>query len=59
MDQSNVATVIHGPIGITYHPNENAKVTADCLETSLHLVTCVTETMRDGYRLESKFCSQV
>jgi hypothetical protein len=24
-------TALHGPLGITYHPNEKANLTADCL----------------------------
>jgi hypothetical protein len=25
-------TAVHGPLGITYHPNEKVNVIADCLE---------------------------
>lgn len=25
-------TAVHGPLGITYHPNEKAEAIADCLE---------------------------
>jgi hypothetical protein len=25
-------TTVHGPLGLTYHPDEKAKVIADCLE---------------------------
>jgi hypothetical protein len=32
MGGPNAPTAVHGPIGITYHPNEKANVTADCLE---------------------------
>jgi hypothetical protein len=29
---SKVPTAVHGHLGITYHPNEKASATADCLE---------------------------
>jgi hypothetical protein len=31
-DGSNASIAIHGPLGITYQPNETANVIADCLE---------------------------
>jgi hypothetical protein len=31
-DGPKAPTALHGPSGITYHPNKNAKVNADCLE---------------------------
>jgi hypothetical protein len=31
-DGPKALTAVHGPLGITYPPNEKAKVTADCLE---------------------------
>jgi hypothetical protein len=45
-------TAIHGPLGITYHPNENANAIADCLENRM-------ETMGERVRLESKLCSHL
>jgi hypothetical protein len=32
-DLSKVPTAVHGPLGITNHPTEKAKVIADILET--------------------------
>jgi hypothetical protein len=31
-DGRKAPTTVHGPLGITYHPNKEAKVIADCLE---------------------------
>jgi hypothetical protein len=31
-DGPKVPTAIHGPLGVTYHPNEKANVIADCVE---------------------------
>jgi hypothetical protein len=31
-DGPRAPTAVHGPLRITYHPNEKANVTADCLE---------------------------
>jgi hypothetical protein len=31
-DGPNTPTAIHGPLGITYHPNKKANLIADCLE---------------------------
>jgi hypothetical protein len=31
-DGTKAATTLRGPLGITYHPNEKANLTADCLE---------------------------
>jgi hypothetical protein len=39
-DGPKAPTALHGPLGITNHPNEKANMTADCLEsqfTSHHL----------------------
>jgi hypothetical protein len=32
MDEPKAPTTVHGPLGITYHLNEKANATADCLE---------------------------
>jgi hypothetical protein len=32
-DGSKAPITLHSPLGITYHPNEKAKATADCLES--------------------------
>jgi hypothetical protein len=32
MDEPKAPTAVHGPLGITYHSNEKANMTADCLE---------------------------
>jgi hypothetical protein len=32
MDGPKAPTAVHGPLGITYHPNEKAKVIAYCVE---------------------------
>jgi hypothetical protein len=45
--------------GTTYHPNEKAKVIVDCLEESSLLMTCVTKTMSDTWRLQSKLSSHL
>jgi hypothetical protein len=31
-DEPKAPTAVHGPLGITYHLNEKANATADCLE---------------------------
>jgi hypothetical protein len=31
-DGPKAPTAVHGPLGITYHPNEEASLIADCLE---------------------------
>jgi hypothetical protein len=31
-DKSKAPTVVHSPLGISYHPKEKANATADCLE---------------------------
>jgi hypothetical protein len=31
-DGPKTPTAVHGPLGITYHPNEKVNVIADCLE---------------------------
>jgi hypothetical protein len=31
-DRPKVPTAVHGPLKITYHPNEKANMIADCLE---------------------------
>jgi hypothetical protein len=31
-DGPNASTVVHGPLGIIYHPNEKGKAIADCSE---------------------------
>jgi hypothetical protein len=31
-DRPKAPTAVHGPLGITYHPNEKANVIVDCLE---------------------------
>jgi hypothetical protein len=30
-DEPKAPTAVHGPLGITYHPNEKANAIADCL----------------------------
>jgi hypothetical protein len=32
-DEPKAPTAIHGPLGITYHPNEKANMTVDYLES--------------------------
>jgi hypothetical protein len=32
-DGPKAATAVHGPLGITYQPNERPNATVDCLET--------------------------
>jgi hypothetical protein len=32
-DGPKATTAVHGPLGITYHPNEKANMIADCSET--------------------------
>jgi hypothetical protein len=34
-DGPMVPTVVHGPLGITYHQNEGANVIADCIENHI------------------------
>jgi hypothetical protein len=58
-DGPKAPTAVHGPLGITYHPNDRANAIEDCLGKKSHLMTCVTITMRGGWRLESKFCSHL
>jgi hypothetical protein len=31
-NEPKVPTAVHGPLGITYHPNKKADATVDCLE---------------------------
>jgi hypothetical protein len=31
-DEPKAPIAVHAPLGITYHPNDKANVTADCLE---------------------------
>jgi hypothetical protein len=49
-------TAVHGSLGITYHPDGKANVIADSLESSSHLMTSVTKTMSDRWRLQSELC---
>jgi hypothetical protein len=52
-DGPKAPTAVHGPLGITYQPNEKANVIADCLEfqftshdlcdENIHTTTCVTK----------------
>jgi hypothetical protein len=32
-DGSTAPAAVHGPFGITHHPNKKSNVTADCLES--------------------------
>jgi hypothetical protein len=47
-DGAMAPTAVHGPSGITYHPIVQ--------KTRSHLVNCVTKTMSNWWRLESKLC---
>jgi hypothetical protein len=33
--KTDAPTAVHGPLGITYHPNHKANTIADCLENHL------------------------
>jgi hypothetical protein len=50
VDGSKAATALHGPLGITYHPNEKANMIADCLENPFTSHAWVTKTMSDKSR---------
>jgi hypothetical protein len=52
-DGPKAPTAIHGLLSLKYHQLEKANAIADCLENPM---TCVTETMKGGWRLEFRIC---
>jgi hypothetical protein len=54
-DGPNALTAIHGPFGLKFLPLEKPNAIAVWKISSLHM-TCVTNTINDGWKIESKFC---
>jgi hypothetical protein len=50
-DGPKAPTALHGPLGIIYHPNEEASVIADCSENQFTYHDHYGEKMSDGWRL--------
>jgi hypothetical protein len=54
-DEPVVPTAVHGPLGITYNPNEKANAIADCLENQFtpHDVCDENHERRMGTRIKA------
>jgi hypothetical protein len=49
-------STMHGPLDPIFYPINKSNVIADCLENRSELMTCVTVTTDDMWRLKSKTC---
>jgi hypothetical protein len=59
MDRPKAPTALHGPLGITNHPNEKTCVTADCLENQFTSHDLCDEIHEQQVKTESKLCSHL